>query len=72
MKENKNSEQTVHHHTRYVKEKFEELINHLREDIDKFEDPQAEAMFETAAEVIGGLKQAFDHYEEKKEKAWRE
>jgi hypothetical protein len=34
-------------------------------------DPQAEAMFETAAEVIGGLKQAFDHYE-KKEKAWRE
>jgi hypothetical protein len=28
-------------------------------------------MFETAAEVIGGLVTAFRHYDEKNERAWK-
>ncbi|MCT7377003.1 hypothetical protein [Chelativorans salis] len=59
------------HHTRKMKARLEETIRHLREDIDKVEEPQLKAMFETSAEVLGGLTKAFDHYEQKSESAWR-
>jgi hypothetical protein len=59
------------HHTRKMKERLEETINHLREDIEKVDEPQLKAMFETSAEVLNGLKTAFSHYEEKSEPAWR-
>ena len=39
--------------------------------IGKVDEPQLKAMFETAAEVLGGLKKAFHDYEQKKEKAWQ-
>jgi hypothetical protein len=52
--------------------RLQELIDHLRRDIDKVDEPQLRAMFETSAEVIGGLKKAFSDYEQKNEKAWRE
>ena len=29
--------------------------DHLRQDVSKVEDPRAEALFETTAEVLGGL-----------------
>jgi hypothetical protein len=58
-------------HTANVREEFREVIQHLRDDIDKFDDPKAQALFETAAEVISGLETAFKHYEEKSEKAWK-
>ena len=32
---------------------------------------QLEAMFETSAEVLSGLKKAFSDYEQKNESAWR-
>jgi len=35
------------------------------------DEPKARALFETAAEVITGLDTAFQHYEEKREHAWR-
>jgi hypothetical protein len=60
-----------HHHVRNMQKAFEELQNHLREDIGKIDEPRAKAMFETSAEVLGGLAKAFRDYEEKKEKAWR-
>jgi hypothetical protein len=34
------------------------------------DEPKAQALFETAAEVITGLDTAFKHFEEKSEKAW--
>jgi hypothetical protein len=40
-------------------------------DVGNVEEPRAEALFETTAEVLGGLKKAFEHYEEKSEEAWR-
>ena len=57
-------------HTANVRKEFRELIDHLREDIDKMDEPKAQALFETAAEVITGLDTAFKHFEEKSEKAW--
>jgi hypothetical protein len=41
----------------------------LREDIGKLNEPQFKAMFETAAEVLGGLVKAFRDYQQKDEKA---
>ena len=58
-------------HTANVRKEFRELIDHLRGDIDKIDEPKAQALFETAAEVISGLDTAFEHYEEKNEDAWK-
>jgi hypothetical protein len=58
-------------HTANVRKEFRELIEHLRDDIRKIDEPKAQARFETAAEVIGGLETAFKHYEEKSEEAWK-
>lgn len=59
------------HHTRKMQARLQETIDHLRADIDKVDEPQLKAMFETAAEVLGGLKKAFSDYEQKNESAWR-
>jgi hypothetical protein len=37
----------------------------------KVDEPQLKAMFETSAEVLGGLIKAFRDYEQKNESAWR-
>jgi len=58
-------------HSANLRKKFGILIDHLRGDIEKIDDPKAQALFETAAEVISGLDTAFEHYEEKSESAWK-
>jgi hypothetical protein len=50
---------------------LKEIQDHLREDIAKVDEPQLKAMFETSAEVLGGLLKAFSDYEKKNEAAWR-
>jgi len=57
-------------HTANIKEEFKKLSVHLREDVDKVDDPQAKALFEVSAEVIDGLEKAFLDYERKNESAW--
>ncbi|MDA9469414.1 hypothetical protein [Bradyrhizobium sp. CCBAU 53415] len=59
------------HHTQKMQKALEEIRNHLREDIQKVDEPQLRAMFETSAEVLSGLEKAFKDYEQKNEKAWR-
>jgi hypothetical protein len=51
--------------------RLQQDVDHLRRDVEKVGDPQAKAMFETAAEVLLGLKKAFADYEQKNEAAWR-
>ena len=46
------------------------LVTHAREDIGKINEPKAQALFETTAEVCTGLIKAFDDYD-KKAPAWR-
>jgi hypothetical protein len=59
------------HHTRKMRQSLKQISDHMREDIGKFEEPQAKAMFETSADVIDGIITAFDQYEVKSEKGWK-
>lgn len=58
-------------YTQQTRRRLKELIEQLREDVSKVDDPRAQALFETSAEVLGGLDQAFEDYEKKNEEAWQ-
>ncbi|HJS53097.1 MAG TPA: hypothetical protein VJ765_01095 [Chitinophagaceae bacterium] len=60
-----------HEHTANIKNELIKLSVHLREDVEKVDDPQAKALFEVSAEVIDGLEKAFTDYEKKNEPAWK-
>jgi hypothetical protein len=51
--------------------RLRETAEHLREDVSKVQDPRAQALFETAAEVLGGLEKAFRDYDAGTERAWK-
>lgn len=59
------------YHTANVKKMLGDLIDHLREDIRQLEEPKAQALFETSAEVLQGLQTAFTHYEQGNEAGMR-
>jgi hypothetical protein len=65
------SERNPQHHTEKMKTRLQETVAHLREDIQKVDEPQLKAMFETSAEVLNGLIKVFGDYEKKNEAAWR-
>jgi hypothetical protein len=65
------TERDPRHHTQKMRQRLTETMDHLRRDIDVVDEPQLKAMFETSAEVLGGLVKAFRDYEEKNESAWR-
>jgi hypothetical protein len=46
-------------------------IEHVREDVGKIEDPRGQALFETTAEVLGGLVRAYEDCETRSEETWR-
>lgn len=58
-------------HTMQVRARLTELAEHLREDVQKVDDPAFKALFETTAEVLTGLEKAFAGYEEETGNAWR-
>jgi hypothetical protein len=68
----KNSSADPREHTQNIKEEFKKLSDHLREDVEKIDDPKAKALFEVSAEVIDGLEKAFTAYETKNESAWKD
>jgi hypothetical protein len=53
-----------------MENKLEELIIQAREEIDQVNEPRRQALLETTAEVLNGLKTAFADYREGKETAW--
>lgn len=65
------SDRDPRHHTQKMQKALQEMKDHLRNDVQKVDDPQLKAMFETSAEVLGGLQKAFKDYEQKNETAWR-
>ena len=69
MKEGHDKSPDDHVHAR--ERGLEELRAHLRDDIAKVEEPRMQAMFETAAEVLGGLAKAFRDYREQQERAFK-
>ena len=54
-----------------IKEEFAKLSEHLREDVDKVDDPKAKALFEVSAEVIDCLQKVFNDLEKNNESAWK-
>jgi len=58
-------------HTAKIKADLSNLVNHLRSDIEKLDNPAAKALFEVSAEVLLGLHKAFSDFEQKNEKAWQ-
>lgn len=64
-------ERDPRYHTQKMRTALREIREHLREDIEKVDEPQLKAMFETSAEVIGGLEKAFSDYEQKNEPGWQ-
>jgi hypothetical protein len=50
---------------------LDDLAAKIRKNILKIDDPKCEALFETSAEVLLGLKHAYDDYLKKSEKAWK-
>ena len=58
------------HHTANLKAMLQEIIDHAREDVPKVDEPQAKAIFEMIAEVLGGVQKTLDHYERQSEGAF--
>lgn len=50
----------LRHHVQKIQKALAEVRTHMGEDIDKVDEPPFKAMFETSAEVLGGLIKAFD------------
>jgi hypothetical protein len=59
-------------HTIQVRTRLTELAQHLRDDVQKVDDPAFKALFETTAAVLVGLETAVAGYEEKKGEAWNQ
>jgi len=71
MTQQQEQTQDPRRHVQNVQQKLEDLIRHLRQDVGRVDDPKAEALFETTAEVLGGLKTAYQHFSRRSEEAWR-
>jgi hypothetical protein len=54
-----------------MKQRLNDLIEHLRSDVGKVSEPKAQALFEVSSEVLIGLRKAFEDYESKTEAAWK-
>jgi len=58
-------------HSEHIQQELTELIDHMREDINRVSEPRFQALLETSAEVLGGLRLAYLHYDQNAEKAWQ-
>ena len=58
-------------HAQHIQNMLDELIAHSRQDIEQVKEPRFQALLETTAEVLNGLKTAFRDYSEGKEKVWK-
>jgi hypothetical protein len=57
------------HHSANIRKMLSGVIDHVRDDVGKVKDPQARALFETTAEVLIGLRTAYEHFEQGAEEA---
>jgi hypothetical protein len=59
------------YHYSNIRRMLDDLIQHVRQDVGAVDDPKAQALFETTAEVLLGLSRAYEHAEQKSERAWQ-
>ena len=55
----------------HLQQEITDLIDHLHKDIERAPEPQFQALLETSAEVLRGLRKAFEDYGKHAESAWR-
>lgn len=65
------SENDPRYHTARIKEMLNGVVDHVRQDVSKINDPKAQALFETTAEVLLGLRKAYEDFEQGTETAWK-
>jgi hypothetical protein len=65
------AEHDARHETSKVKDMLDEVAQRARQDIAKVSDPRAQALLETTAEVLLGLRKAYDDFEEGTEAVWK-
>ena len=58
-------------HSAHLRQEIAGLIDHLRRDVERVLEPQFRALLETSAEVLGGLRKAFEDYAKHDVAAWR-
>lgn len=58
-------------HAQNIQKMLDNLVAHARKDIDQVDEPRFQALLETSAEVLLGLKKAFSDYAEGKERVWK-
>ena len=58
-------------HAANIERMLTEIIEHVRSDLERVEDVKAQVLFETSAEVLIGLRAAYQHYQSGSEKAMR-
>jgi len=59
------------HHIAKMGHAMRGLMIHLREDVNKLQDPEARVLFATSAEVLGALAKAFDDCENRVQQTLR-
>jgi hypothetical protein len=58
-------------HAQHIATLLQQAQQECRADIERIDDPKAQALFETVAEVAGGLMKALEHYQTGSEPAWQ-
>ena len=58
-------------HAQHIATMLQQAQQECRADIGRIDDPKAQALFETVAEVVGGLMKALEHYRTGSEPAWQ-
>lgn len=56
-------------HRDNIRLQLTELIDHLKADVERIVEPRFQALLETSAEVLKGVRTAFEHYDEHRERA---
>ena len=65
------TENNPRYHVVKVRGMLNAVMRHCREDIEKVAEPKAQAIFETTAEVLEGLINAYNRYERELEEKGR-
>ncbi|MDB6114822.1 MAG: hypothetical protein JWQ83_803 [Lacunisphaera sp.] len=55
-------------HSNHIRKQLSELIDHLNADLTRVDDLRFRALLEVSAEMLGGVRAAFAHYDEGREK----
>ena len=70
MPENE-AQMSAEQHAQRIAQMLEQAQQECRADIGRIEDPKAQALFETIAEVLGGAMKALTDYQDKNESVWQ-